>query len=184
MKDQSSRRAFLRRACGTAAGFWVGASAAFGRGKSPNEKLNVGIIGTANRARSNIAGVESENIVALCDVNETFLAAAREHFPRATTYHDFRELLQRSEIDAVVITTPDHTHRPATAMALKAGKHVYCEKPLTHTVQEARAIARLAASHRNLATQMGIQIHAGENYRQVVELIQSGAIGVVNECHV
>jgi predicted dehydrogenase len=184
MKNQFSRRAFLRRTSLATACFWIGAGSAFGKGRSPNEKLNIGIIGTANRAKSNIAGVEHENIVALCDVDENLLAAAKVRFPQAKTYNDFRKLLEQSEIDAVVVSTPDHIHAPATAMALRAGKHVYCEKPLTHTVHEARTIARLAAKHRKLATQMGTQIHAGENYRRAVELVQSGAIGDVTECHV
>lgn len=184
MKNQFSRRAFLQRTSLAAAGFWIGAGSAFGKGRSPNDKLNIGIIGTANRAKSNIAGVEHENIVALCDVDEIFLAAAKERFPQAKAYADFRKLLEQSDIDAVVISTPDHTHAPATAMALRAGQHVYCEKPLTHSVHEARSIARLAATHRKLATQMGTQIHAGANYRRAVELVQSGAIGRVTECHV
>jgi predicted dehydrogenase len=184
MKNQFSRRAFLRRTSLATAGFWIGAGSAFGKGRSPNDKLNIGIIGTANRAKSNIGGVEHENIVALCDVDENFLAAAKVRFPQAKAYNDFRKLLEQSDIDAVVVSTPDHTHAPATAMALRAGKHVYCEKPLTHTVHEARSIARLAARYRKLATQMGTQIHAGDNYRRAVELVQSGAIGDVTECHV
>lgn len=178
------RRAFLHRTSIATAGVWIGAKNVLGKDKSPNEKLNIGIIGTANRAKGNIAGVEHENIVALCDVDENFLAAAKEKFSQAKTFSDFRKLLDQSDIDAVVISTPDHTHAPATAMALKAGKHVYCEKPLTHTVQEARTIARLSAANRKLATQMGIQIHAGDNYRRVIELVQSDAIGEVTECHV
>ncbi len=151
---------------------------------SANERLNLGIIGTANRARANIAGVEHENIVALCDIDDLLLATAKERFPAAKTYNDFRKLLEREDIDGVVISTADHTHAAATAAALRLGKHVYCEKPLTHTVFEARRIAKLAAGHGNLATQMGTQMHATDNYRRVVELVQSGAIGQVTECHV
>lgn len=151
---------------------------------SANEKLNIGIIGTAHRAGENIKGVEHENIVAICDIDEQFLAAAEQRFPGAKTYHDFRKLLEQKDIDAVVVSTADHCHAVATAAALRLGKHVYCEKPLTHTVHEARTIARLAAKNKKLATQMGTQIHATENYRRVVELVKSGAIGKVNECHV
>jgi predicted dehydrogenase len=151
---------------------------------SANEKLNVGIIGTANRARSNIAGVESENIVALCDIDDHFLSELSLRFPQATKYNDFRKLIDQRDIDAVVISTADHTHAVATAAALRAGKHVYCEKPLTHSVYEARSISKLAARNKQLATQMGTQIHAGDNYRRVVELIQSGAVGTVGEIHV
>jgi predicted dehydrogenase len=92
--------------------------------------------------------------------------------------------LERRDIDAVVVSTADHAHAVATAAALHLGKHVYCEKPLTHTVYEARTIARLAGRHPMLATQMGTQIHATDNYRRVVELVKSGAIGSVRECHV
>src|SRR5204863_7970231 len=91
---------------------------------------------------------------------------------------------KQNDIDPVVVSTADHTHAVATAAALCLGKHVYCEKPLTHTLYETRTIARLAAKNRKLATQMGTQIHATENYRRVVELVKSGAIGKVNECHV
>src|SRR2546428_14164435 len=120
-------------------------------------------MGTANRARSNISGVEHENIVALCDIDDNFLASAKERFPAAKTYHDFRKLLEQRDIDAVVVSTADHCHAVATAAALRLGKHVYCEKPLTHTVYEARTIARLVGKNRKLATQMGTQIHATEN---------------------
>ena len=184
MNHQFTRRQFLRNGTLATAGFVLARTGVLGKGRSPNEKLNIGVVGTANRARGNIAGVEHENIVALCDIDDTFLAAAAERHPRAKTYNDFRRLLEQKDVDAVVISTADHTHAVATAAALKAGKHVYCEKPLTHTVFEARMVSRLAAKNRRLATQMGIQIHAGDNYRRVVELVQSGAIGPVRECHV
>src|SRR5436190_20453602 len=151
---------------------------------SANDKLNVAVMGTAHRAGENIRGIEQENIVAICDIDEQFLAAAREKFPAAKKYIDFRELLEQRDIDAVVVSTADHCHAVATAAALQLGKHVYCEKPLTHTVHEARTIARLAARNKQLATQMGTQIHATDNYRRVVELVKSGAIGRVSECHV
>jgi predicted dehydrogenase len=151
---------------------------------SANEKLNIAMIGTAHRAAEDLRGVESENIVALCDIDETFLGEARQKYPGARTYHDFRSLLEQRDIDAVVIGTADHTHAIATSAALRLGKHVYCEKPLTHTVYEARRIAQLAAANTKLATQMGTQIHATANYRRTVELVKSGAIGKVHECHV
>ena len=128
--------------------------------------------------------VASENIVSLCDVNESNLRAAGEVFPEAKRYVDFRELYDdANDFDAVVVSTCEHTHAFATLPALELGKHVYCEKPLTHSVWEARII-REAAAHAGVATQMGTQIHAGENYRRVVELIQSNAIGNVSEVHV
>ena len=128
--------------------------------------------------------VASENIVALCDVSgENLKQAAAEH-PQARTFRDYRELYAHAELfDAVVVSTCEHTHALATLPALGLGKHVYCEKPLTHNVYEARVV-REAAARANVATQMGTQIHAGDNYRRVVELIQSGAVGPVREAHV
>ena len=110
------------------------------------------------------------------------LAAAAQKFPKAKKYVDFRKMLEEMEkpIDAVMVSTPDHTHAPASVMAMRMGKHCYCEKPLTHTVYEARVLAQLA-KEKKLATQMGTQIHAGDNYRRVVELVQAGAIGPVTE---
>lgn len=154
-----------------------------GQPKSPNERLNIGVIGTANRGGANLKGVSTENIVALCDVDSIFLDAARTKFPKAKKYSDFRRMIDDNDVEAVVVSTPDHTHAVATMQALELGKPVYCEKPLTHTVAEARAIGDMARK-KGVATQMGTQIHAGTNYRRVVELVQSGAIGSVSEVHV
>ena len=185
MNRTLTRRQFVRSAAAATAGVWLaGCVSSTPRKLSANDKLNIGIIGTGNRARSNISGVDQENIAALCDIDDNFLAAAKEKYPQARVYNDFRKLLEQKDLDAIVISTADHTHAVATAAALRLGKHVYCEKPLTHTVYEARAIAKLAARNKELATQMGTQIHATENYRRVVELVQSGAIGQVEECHV
>ena len=150
--------------------------------RSANEKLNIGVVGTANQARFSIDNLKGENIVALCDIDDILLGKASTDFPQAKTYNDFRKLLEQPDLDAVAICTPDHIHAPATVMALRLGKHVYCEKPLTHTVAEARLVAQEAAKAKK-ATQMGTQIHAGDNYRRVVEMIQSGAIGRVAEVH-
>jgi predicted dehydrogenase len=184
MPNQFSRREFLGRSAlaGTAVGLGVWSSRSLAESKSPNEKLNIAMIGTANQARFSIDNVKQENIVALCDIDDNYLAKGQRDFPRAKTYNDFRKLLDQGDIDAVVVAVPDHIHAPATAMAIHRGKHVYCEKPLTHTIAEARTIAKLAADAK-VATQMGTQIHAGENYRRVVEIIQSGAIGTVGEVH-
>ncbi len=179
---RTSRRGFLRAAGLVGAGAWLGPRLALGQ-DSPSEKLNLGIIGVRNRGSANLHGVSSENIVALCDIDSNYLAAAGEQHPGATRYADFRRMLDREKLDAVVVSTPDHTHAVATAAALRAGLHVYCEKPLTHTVHEARVIAELARKHGRV-TQMGTQIHAGDNYRRVVELIRTGAIGPVREVHV
>ncbi|HXG08468.1 MAG TPA: Gfo/Idh/MocA family oxidoreductase, partial [Gemmataceae bacterium] len=171
MPHRTTRRRFLQTAAGVI-GFWGGLSRASDR-KAANDKLNLGIIGVAGRGAANLEAVSSEAIVALCDVDENYLGSVRQRFPHAQVYTDFRRLLDQKGLDAVVISTPDHTHAPATVMALKAGLHVYCEKPLTHTVHEARVVAETAAKQKRV-TQMGTQIHAGSNYRRVVELIQAG----------
>lgn len=150
--------------------------------KSPNEKLNIGVIGVAHRGSDNLSEVQNQNIVALCDVDDTYLAQAAQRFPKAYSCNDYRRMLERRDIDAIVISTPDHTHAPATLAALETGRHVYCEKPLTHTVAEARQVTEAARKHKRV-TQMGTQIHAGGNYRRVVELVQGGAIGEVREVH-
>ncbi len=185
MRNQFSRRGFIKQTSLGAAGiFFIGKNSSFGRNKiSPNEKLNLGAIGTANRAGANLQGVASQNIVALCDIDDHFLSAAQKKYPGAKTFNDFRKLLDQKNIDAIVVSTADHTHAVATVAALKSGRHVYCEKPLTHTVSEARIVAETARKEKRV-TQMGTQIHATDNYRRVVELIQSGAIGPVREVHV
>ncbi len=178
------RRRFLQvSAAAAGVGFWGAAQAA--ETNAANGKLNIACIGTANRATSNINGVAGEKIVALCDVDTNYLDKAKERFSDARAYVDYRELLDREgdRIDAVVISTPDHQHAPPAIRALRRGLHVYCEKPLSHTVEEARLLAQ-EAKKQGVATQMGTQIHAGENYRRVVEAIQAGAIGDVREAHV
>ncbi len=177
-----TRRKFLATtATAAAVGF---AAPAIVRGKNLNEKLNIAIIGAGGRGGSHLRNVSSENITILCDVNENNLAKAAKKHPNARKIVDFRKVFDHAnEFDAVVVSTCEHTHAFATLPALQLNKHVYCEKPLTHSVFEARVI-REAAAKTEVATQMGTQIHAGDNYRRVVELIQSGAIGDVTEAHV
>lgn len=180
-----NRRKFIFDLGATAAGLTLAgcATTRAPRKISANEKLNIGMVGTANRAHEDLMGVKSENIVALCDVDDTYLAKAAKEFPGAATYNDFRKLLDRNDLDGIVVGTPDHTHAVVAVAALKSGRHVYCEKPLARTISEVRAITD-AAKKYNRVTQIGTQIHAGRNYRNVVELIQSGAIGEVKEVHV
>jgi predicted dehydrogenase len=178
-----SRRRFLGQSAALAAGALLAAPAIV-RGRNLNEKLNIAVIGTGGRGGSNLRSVGSENIVALCDVYEPNLAKAAQLLPDARKFSDFRKLYNHAkEFDAVVVSTCEHTHAFATLPALQLGKHVYCEKPLTHGIWEARVI-REAAAKAKVATQMGTQIHAEDNYRRVVELIQTGAIGPVREAHV
>ncbi len=177
-----SRRGFGRSVAGLAIGAF--AAPAVVRGRGLNEKLNIAIIGAGGRGGSNLSDVSSENIVALCDVFENAVLRASQRHPKAGKFTDFRRVYDRAnEFDAVVVSTTEHTHAFATLPALQLGKHVYCEKPLTHNVWEARVI-REAAAKAKVATQMGTQVHATENYRRVVELVQSGAIGPVSEAHV
>ncbi|MEW6743270.1 MAG: Gfo/Idh/MocA family oxidoreductase [Planctomycetota bacterium] len=177
-----SRRGFLKGSALALTGVWLDARGILAQG-SPNDKLNIGVIGVGNRGSDNLAGVASQNIVALCDVDENYLNAAAARFPRAVKCRDFRRLLDRNDVEAVVASTADHTHAVATLAALRSGRHVYCEKPLTHTVVEARRVTEATiASGR--ATQLGTQIHSLSNYRRVVELVQSGTIGPVREVHV
>lgn len=179
------RRDFLRLSGAAALSTGVWSQLAAQESTSPNEKLNIACVGTANQAQFSIQNVKGENIVALCDIDQTYLDRAATQFPDARKYSDYREMIaaEGDKIDAVIVATADHHHAPATIRALRAGKHVYCEKPLTHTVHEARVVIE-ETKKQGVATQMGTQIHAGENYRRVVEIIQSGAIGDINEVHV
>ncbi len=184
--SQFDRRAFLIYGGAAAATAALGSCQLFAG--SPRVRLrrsgplNLGVIGVGGRGADNLAGVAGENIVALCDVDATHLAAAAVGFPKAAHFADYHDMIEKVALDAVVISTPDHTHAPATLAALRAGLDVYCEKPLTHTLEEARSITEAARKYRAV-TQMGTQIHAGDNYRRVVELIRAGAIGRVREAH-
>ena len=153
---------------------------------APKERLRLAFIGVGGRGGSNLRELTSQGdeVVALCDVDQRHLDRAAAQFPSAKTFRDFRVLYNEfQDFDAVVVSTPEHTHAYATLPALRLGKHVYCEKPLTHNIVEARLVAT-AAKQAGVATQMGTQIHGMPNYRRVVELIQSGAIGPVREAHV
>lgn len=177
-----NRRHFLQR-LGGAGSALVSAPYILAQ-RTPSDRLNIAVIGCGGRGAGNLAEVSGENIVALCDVNEKNLAAAAAKFPHARKYADFRKLYDKAkDIDAVVVSCAEHTHAFATLPALQMRKHVYCEKPLAHNVWETRVITE-AAIKAKVATQMGTQIHADSNYRRVVELVQSGAIGQVFEAHV
>jgi predicted dehydrogenase len=153
--------------------------------QTPNERLNIAMIGSGGRGAANLRSVQDETIVALCDVDQRRATGTYASYPTVPKFSDFRVMLEKMDrqIDAVVVSTPDHTHAVASVAAMRQGKHCYCEKPLTHSVYESRVVAQVAGE-QTVATQMGIQIHAGTNYRRVVEFVQSGAIGTVGECHV
>jgi predicted dehydrogenase len=189
-----TRRELLKKATlagGLAAlgGVWTEADAhaAATAPRSPNEKLDVACIGVGGQGASDLREIAGDgsrvNIVALCDVNDEAAAESNKRFPRARTYRDFRRMLdaERRNIDAVVISTPDHTHAVATALAMRMGKHVYCQKPLTHTVSEARALAEIARRQK-VVTQMGNQGHPA--YARTVEYVRSGIVGPIRAVHV
>jgi predicted dehydrogenase len=188
MDEISSRREFLRQAilAGTATAV---AASQFNlprqavAARSPNEKLNIGVIGVAAQGEYNLNSVATENIVALCDIDSQRLAGATAKFPKATTYSDYRKLLDQKGLDAVVVATPDHSHAIPTVWALRRGLDVYCEKPLAHSVYEVRQMRDMTAKQKAV-TQMGTQIHAGDNYRRAVEIVQGGVLGKVNRVHV
>lgn len=183
MKERLSRREMLRKTALGSLGFWVARNTVLAEGNPASDRLNIGIIGVGGRGRANTDQVTSENIAALCDVDDRTLGVAARRFPEAKRYTDWRKMLEQKDIDAVIVSTTDHTHAPASVMAMKRGMHVYCEKPLAHSVHEARVMQETYLKSK-VSTQMGTQIHAGDNYRRVVELVQSGAIGPVREVHV
>jgi len=185
LKPTLTRRQFTRRtiaasATAVAAPIFV-PQTAFGA----NDRLNVAAIGAGGKGTVDIAGCARENIVALCDVDQVRASQSFTKYPKATRYSDFRVMLEKEgdRIDAVTVSTPDHTHAVASAMAMKMGKHVYCQKPLTHTVDEARILTQLARHHK-VATQMGNQGHSNPDSRRLVELIRGGVLGDVKEVHV
>ncbi len=185
-----NRRQFLRDAGLAGVGFWVagGLSPAADTKDSPNGRLNIACIGVGGKGGSDTDdAARVGQVVALCDIDDNTLnkKAAGQKFADAKKYNDFRKMFAEmgDKIDAVTVSTPDHTHAAAAMMAIKHKKHVYCQKPLTHTVFEARAL-REAARKYGVCTQMGNQGSAENGLREAVEVIQSGAIGPVLEAHV
>ena len=152
--------------------------------KSPNEKLNVAAIGAGGKGYSDCQGCASENIVALADPDDKRAERTYKEFPKAKTYRDFRQMFDKQgrEIDAVIVATPDHMHGTASMWSIIRGKHVYCQKPLTRTVWEARQL-ELGAAKYGVATQMGNQGYSTEGARQCCEIVWSGDIGDVKEVH-
>jgi predicted dehydrogenase len=185
-KNNVSRRRFIGTSATAVATFNIVPRHVLGgpNRTAANDRLNIAGIGAGGKGSSDLKQLESENIVALCDVDKRRAAGSFNRYSKAKQYSDFRVMLKKEEknIDAVCVATPDHMHAPASMMAIKMGKHVYCEKPLTKTVYEARAIAEAAKKH-GVATQMGNQGQAGEIARVTIETIQDGALGAVTEIH-
>ena len=179
---QVDRRRFLGTAAATAAFTIVPRHVLGGAGNTaPSEKLNIAGIGIGGMGRGNLRNVRSENIIALCDVDHDYAAKTFADFPKAKRFRDFRRMIdEQKDLDAVVIATPDHTHAVTAMTAIKAGKHVYCQKPLTRDVCESRKLA-IAAKKAGVTTQMGIQGHSMDGIRLITEWIRDGAIGEVRE---
>ena len=182
MQRPLSRRQFLA-ASAVASSFMIIPRHVLGVAGQPgaNNKLNIAGIGIGGMGGSNLKALEGENIVALCDVDQTYAAPVIKRYPNAKLYTDYRLMLEKQkDVDAVVIATPDHTHAVITMAAIKAGKHVYTQKPLTHDVWEARRLTD-AARQAKVATQMGIQGHSGDGARSICEWVWAGLIGEVRE---
>src|SRR5260221_391085 len=184
-KSGMTRRQFIYStaiAAGTTA--LLGRAQPVSRPISANNKLNIGVVGTGGKGDSDTTCCSGENIVALCDVDSNISAKAQQKYPNAKLYKDFRKMLeQEKSLDAVIVATPDHVHASVAAMAMRMGKHVYCQKPLTQTIYEARLLRKLAAEKKG-ATQLGNQGRAEHGLRHAVEVVQAGAIGPGREGYV
>jgi predicted dehydrogenase len=186
MSRPLDRRRFLQSASLAGFGIWLPRGLARGQGTSPNDRLRFACIGVGGKGSGDTDQVGSlGDVVALCDIDSKRLGAKAAKFPGAKTYADFRKLLEEMapKVDAVVVSTPDHTHAPAALMAMRLGKPVYCQKPLAHSPYEAR-LMRETAAERKVATQMGNQGTADPGFRSGVELVRSGVVGPVREVHV
>lgn len=178
----TKRREFLKSAAVIGAGGLLLPRFKLFGAEAPSNKLNIALIATGHRAQAHYDVVAKENVVALCDVHQKHLAAAAKKFPKAKLYEDWRKCLEQKDIDAIVCCTLDHTHAFVVNWALNRGKHIYCEKPLVNSVEEARLIrATWLKTKDKLATQVGTQRHQFENFNRVREMVRDGAIGKLIE---
>lgn len=178
-----NRRDMLKTSAAMGTAFWLG-SAVSARAASANEKLNVACVGVGGQGGANVNGVSGENIVAVCDVDEKRAGKNLTRFPKAKQYQDFRKMLDEMDksIDAVVVSTPDHTHFHPARQAMLMGKHCYCEKPLAHTPWEARELTNIAKK-MNVATQLGNQRHANPGMARTVEAVRAGVVGDIKKAY-
>lgn len=186
MLHHLTRREFLRQAAAVgASGVVAGTIVRGAAGKAPSgDQLKIALIGVGGRGQANLMAMAGEHVAALCDVDRNRLEAAAARFPKAHKYADFRRLLEQEKgLDAVVVSTPDHVHAVASISAMRMGLHVYCEKPLTHSVHEARLVAEVAAKQK-VVTQMGTGRQATEEFARTVDVIRAGTIGDVKHVHV
>jgi predicted dehydrogenase len=177
-----NRRKFLKSAAGIGSGLMLLPSGTFLGAAAPSNKLNVAFLGMWGRGRAHRKAISTENVVAVCDIDEEHLAEGRGVFPKADTYTDWRKVLDRKDLDAVVCCTTDHTHAHVSNWAMERGLHVYCEKPVGNCVEESRVCRATYLKYKDkIATQMGTQRHAHENFNRVRELIKDGAIGELKQ---
>lgn len=180
----TSRRRFLQQSAAGAGLLILPSGIVFGK-NSPNGKLNLALIGSGGRATAHFGTASSENVVALCDIDDNHIAAAAGKFPDAKHYADWRKCLEHKYLDAIICATTDHTHAHVANLAMKRGIHVYCEKPLANSVGEARTLRKnYLAGGRKIATQVGTQLHGYNNFKRVKELIREGAIGELEKVEV
>ncbi len=186
MSYQPSRREFMQAGAAVGIGYWVAGGVSAAESNSPNERIAMASIGVDGKGKSDTAdAARAGDMVAICDVDRKRLEAAARSYPKAKMYTDFRKMLEEmgSSIDAVTVSTPDHMHAPAALMAMRMGKHCFCQKPLTRTIYEARLMANVARE-KKVATQMGNQGTANEPLRRAAAMLRKNVVGTVKEVHV
>lgn len=186
MGKRSSRRNFMKSTAALGVGFWAAGGVTPRQSRAAIEEIRFACIGIGGKGSSDSDDARnSGKVVAICDIDENTLGGAKDKFPGAKHYTDFRQLLEENKdsIDAVTVSTPDHTHAPAALMAMRMGKHCFCQKPMTHSIYEARLMTEVA-KEKKLVTQMGNQGTAGSTLRKSAALIKEGAIGTVKEVHI
>ncbi|TWT30064.1 Gfo/Idh/MocA family protein [Blastopirellula retiformator] len=179
MSNRISRRSLLLSASAAAIAPHLPQQA---QARSPNERLRLGFIGVGNQGFSNLALCQDEEVAALCDVDARYLNEASARFPAAAGFRDFREMLTSANLDAVVISSPDHTHALASLLAMQQGLHVYCEKPLSNNYDDCQVMAA-AAKDSQVVTQFGVQHHAKRGYRRLRQILQAGELGQIKAIH-
>ncbi|NQU22088.1 MAG: Gfo/Idh/MocA family oxidoreductase, partial [Candidatus Nealsonbacteria bacterium] len=186
MPQQTNRRQFMQTSAAAGIGFWVAGGVQAQESNSPNERIAFASVGIGGKGSSDSADAGRRgDMVAICDVDTARLDGAKKKFDKAKAYTDFRKMLDEmgKSIDAVTVSTADHCHAPAGLMAMRMGKHCFCQKPMTHSIYEARLMGQVA-KEKGLATQMGNQGTAGGGLRRAAALMRAGAIGTVKEVHV
>jgi predicted dehydrogenase len=186
MPNHQNRRDFLQSTAAAGAGFWVLGGVASAQSKSPNEKLQIGCVGVGGKGDSDVTNASRfGKIAALCDIDDKTLAGKESVMKSGNTFNDYREMFDKmgDKLDVVVVSTPDHMHAVVAAAAMKSGKHVYCQKPMTRTIWEARRLGEIAKEN-NVVTQMGNQYTAHNPMREAAHQVKAGNIGNVSEVHV